>query len=71
MDATAPTPASPPEMSAAPAAASVPGRGSQDVLTVSDVNRRIAGLLERNFPLGWVRGEIRNFTRGASGHWYF
>jgi exodeoxyribonuclease VII large subunit len=38
---------------------------------VSEVNRRIAGLLERNFPLGWVRGEISNFTRAASGHWYF
>jgi len=58
-------------MSAAPAAASALSRGSQDVLTVSDVNRRIAGLLERNFPLGWVRGEISNFTRAASGHWYF
>jgi len=32
---------------------------------------RIAGLLERNFPLGWVRGEISNFTRAGSGHWYF
>ncbi len=41
------------------------------MLTVSEVNRRIAGLLERNFPLGWVRGEISNFTRAASGHWYF
>lgn len=71
MDATAPTPASAPEVGAAPAAASATTRGSQDVLTVSEVNRRIAGLLERNFPLGWVRGEISNFTRAGSGHWYF
>lgn len=70
MDATAPTATSAPEVSAAPDAASAPNRGGQEVLSVSDVNRRIAGLLERNFPLGWVRGEISNFTRAASGHWY-
>ena len=28
-------------------------------------------MLERNFPLAWVSGEISNFTRAASGHWYF
>jgi exodeoxyribonuclease VII large subunit len=28
-------------------------------------------MLERNFPLAWVAGEISNFTRAASGHWYF
>lgn len=28
-------------------------------------------MLERNFPLSWVSGEISNFTCAASGHWYF
>jgi exodeoxyribonuclease VII large subunit len=28
-------------------------------------------MLERNFPLSWVSGEISNFTKAASGHWYF
>jgi exodeoxyribonuclease VII large subunit len=28
-------------------------------------------MLERTFPLAWVSGEISNFTRAASGHWYF
>lgn len=28
-------------------------------------------MLERSFPLSWVSGEISNFTRAASGHWYF
>jgi exodeoxyribonuclease VII large subunit len=28
-------------------------------------------MLERNFALAWVAGEISNFTRAASGHWYF
>jgi exodeoxyribonuclease VII large subunit len=40
-------------------------------LTVSALNRAIAGLLERSFPLVRVRGEIANLTRAASGHWYF
>ena len=28
-------------------------------------------LLEQTFPLLWVAGEISNFTRATSGHWYF
>ena len=70
MDASAPAASAPQTTQATPAPSS-PTRSGQDVLTVSEVNRRIAGLLERNFPLGWVRGEISNFTRAASGHWYF
>src|SRR3954463_16097467 len=41
------------------------------VLTVSALNQAVARMLERNFPLAWVSGEISNFTSAASGHWYF
>jgi exodeoxyribonuclease VII large subunit len=41
------------------------------VLTVSALNQAVARILERSFPLAWVSGEISNFTRAASGHWYF
>jgi len=41
------------------------------VLTISELNRTVSGLLERSFPLLWVSGEISNLTRAASGHWYF
>ncbi|WP_019140341.1 exodeoxyribonuclease VII large subunit [Noviherbaspirillum massiliense] len=41
------------------------------VLTVSALNQAVANMLERSFPLAWVSGEISNFTRAASGHWYF
>jgi exodeoxyribonuclease VII large subunit len=41
------------------------------VLTVSALNQAVARMLERSFPLTWVAGEISNFTRAASGHWYF
>lgn len=41
------------------------------VLTVSQLNQAVGRLLEKSFPLAWVSGEISNFTRAASGHWYF
>src|SRR5271170_6253553 len=41
------------------------------ILTVGELTRAVAGVLERNFPLVWVAGEISNFSRPASGHWYF
>ena len=41
------------------------------VITVSALNQAVAQLLERNIPLTWVSGEISNFTRATSGHWYF
>lgn len=44
---------------------------SETVITVSALNQAVAQLLERNLPLTWVSGEISNFTRASSGHWYF
>jgi exodeoxyribonuclease VII large subunit len=58
----------PPFRPAPPAAAT---DGGPPVLTVSALNQSVARLLERTFPLIWVKGEISNFTRAASGHWYF
>jgi exodeoxyribonuclease VII large subunit len=42
----------------------------RDILTVAALNRAVAVNLSRSFPLLRVRGEIANFTRAASGHWY-
>lgn len=44
---------------------------SPPVLTVSALNQAVGRMLERSFPLSWISGEISNFTRAASGHWYF
>jgi exodeoxyribonuclease VII large subunit len=41
------------------------------VITVSALNQAVARLLERTFPLTWISGEVSNFTKAASGHWYF
>ncbi|WP_087643635.1 exodeoxyribonuclease VII large subunit [Caballeronia choica] len=46
-------------------------QGGDAVVPVSVLNRAIGSLLERSFPLVWVSGEVSNFTRAASGHWYF
>jgi exodeoxyribonuclease VII large subunit len=43
----------------------------QKILSVSELNRLAREVLESNFPLFWVSGEVSNFTRAASGHWYF
>ena len=43
----------------------------KQILTVSELNRLAREVLEHAFPLFWVSGEVSNFTRAASGHWYF
>lgn len=44
---------------------------TQHMMSVSELNRLARDVLEQSFPLFWVSGEISNFTRAASGHWYF
>ncbi|MCS0808590.1 exodeoxyribonuclease VII large subunit [Massilia agilis] len=48
-----------------------PAYAAPQVLSVTALNQQVARLLERSFPLVWIGGEISNFTRAASGHWYF
>ncbi len=43
----------------------------QKILSVTELNRLARDVLEMSFPLFWVSGEVSNFTRAASGHWYF
>ncbi|WP_415900159.1 exodeoxyribonuclease VII large subunit [Neptuniibacter sp. QD48_11] len=40
-------------------------------LSVSELNRQARTLLERSFLTIQVEGEISNFVRPSSGHWYF
>jgi exodeoxyribonuclease VII large subunit len=60
-----------PETRMAPESAGSERATARDPLTVSALNRAVAGLLERSFPLVRVQGEVANLTRAASGHWYF
>src|SRR5262249_61132374 len=40
-------------------------------LSISALTARLRGVVERQFPNVWVAGEVSNFTRASSGHWYF
>ncbi|MEO1081542.1 MAG: exodeoxyribonuclease VII large subunit [Pseudomonadota bacterium] len=40
-------------------------------LSPSALNRRVRTLLESHFDFVWVEGEVSNFARPSSGHWYF
>ncbi len=44
---------------------------TRPVLTVSGLAREARLLIEDHFHLVWVEGEISNFRRPGSGHWYF
>ncbi|MFM2110162.1 MAG: exodeoxyribonuclease VII large subunit [Gammaproteobacteria bacterium] len=43
----------------------------RDVYSIGRLNREVRMLLEHGMPAVWVEGEISNFSRPASGHWYF
>src|SRR3990172_653361 len=41
------------------------------VLSVTELTRRLKQLVEGQFPLVWIMGQISNFRPASSGHWYF
>lgn len=41
------------------------------IFTVSELTRSVKNLLEAEFPFVWVRGQVTNLARPASGHVYF
>ena len=43
----------------------------RDIYTPSRLNHEARVLLERGLPALWLSGEISNFSRPGSGHWYF
>jgi exodeoxyribonuclease VII large subunit len=49
------------------------GSASSEPYTVSQLNGHIRGLIEGDPALRdvWVEGEVSNFSRASSGHWYF
>lgn len=47
-----------------------PNLTQREVLSISLLNESARALLEGNFPLVWVEGEISNLARPASGHLY-
>jgi exodeoxyribonuclease VII large subunit len=47
------------------------GAAARIVYSVSRLNREVRELLESGIGQLWVQGELSNFSRPASGHWYF
>jgi exodeoxyribonuclease VII large subunit len=45
--------------------------GDVNIWTVSALNFEVKTLLSRGLGTLWIEGEISNFARPASGHWYF
>lgn len=41
------------------------------VYSVGTLTSEIKGLLEGGLPTIWLEGEVSNFSRPSSGHWYF
>jgi exodeoxyribonuclease VII large subunit len=44
---------------------------TRDIYTVARLNREARLLLESGLGTVWVEAEVSNFSRPASGHWYF
>jgi exodeoxyribonuclease VII large subunit len=49
----------------------VPKPAAPVTLTVSQLTAQVRGVIEGKFLSVWVAGEVSNFTRASSGHWYF
>lgn len=43
----------------------------QHIFQVSELNQKVRMMLEGEFMNVWISGEISNFVKASSGHWYF
>jgi exodeoxyribonuclease VII large subunit len=41
------------------------------VLTVSQLTSQVKGVIENNYSSVWVSGEVTEYKKASSGHWYF
>lgn len=49
----------------------VPGTTRESAVSVADLNDAVKAVVEQAFSRVWIRGEISDFKRHRSGHWYF
>ncbi|SFV87324.1 Exodeoxyribonuclease VII large subunit [hydrothermal vent metagenome] len=47
------------------------GFSEDEIYSISDFLSLTKSTIENNIPNCWIKGEISNFSRPASGHWYF
>ncbi len=55
----------------APEPADAPGRSRETAIGISELNDATRQLIENSFGRFWVRGEVTDFKKHRSGHWYF
>jgi len=41
------------------------------IFSVSEINKLVKDILQHNFPIILIKGEVSNFIEASSGHWYF
>lgn len=44
---------------------------TRQIYSVSQLNRKVKRLLEGDIGSVWIEGELSNFIKATSGHWYF
>ena len=49
----------------------LPGSSRDSAMTVTQLNDRTRDVVEQSFGVFWVRGEVVDFKKHKSGHWYF
>lgn len=59
------------DLFASPLGRSAPGITRDSAISVSDLTTETRALIESGMRPVWVRGEISDFKRHRSGHWYF
>lgn len=61
----------PPDLADGAAEPGANGPDARRILTPSRLNAEAQVVIEENFGLVWIEGELGNFSKPASGHWYF
>jgi len=47
------------------------GNAARTIYGISEINEILRALVEDTLPSLWIQGEISNFSKPSSGHWYF
>jgi exodeoxyribonuclease VII large subunit len=49
----------------------LPGASRDSAISITELNDRTREVVDRSFGVFWVRGEVTDFKRHKTGHWYF
>jgi exodeoxyribonuclease VII large subunit len=49
----------------------IPGSTRESAVSITELNERTKNLIDRSYGQFWVHGEVTDFKKYRSGHWYF